>query len=540
MSRVLTKAIESAELVASEAYESSLQYKAGGGVIDLAPSGMVGGIASWQEQASYKTRYDLNRGWVYAAINVLASEGAGQPLAVVKLKGSVAREDEEKRRMRRKDFHAKQLAFSKFTKSMKSKAASTESEILEDHPLIDLLDQPNSFQSKWQFVYSFIANLGLTGWSYVVAGEHKGKLELYSLPTTWVKPVHEPRPFTKFKIKNPKAATAEPVTLERHQVGFAHLPNPSDPLSALAPAAAQMMAIRIDDHMQTSQETFFRNGIFPSGIITIGKVPFMNTEGRPVLTSTQRRQVIGAVRKLQGGVTNYGQPMIVDGLIESFERLSATQTEMGWEKSEEKIKTRILSAYAVHPYILGENVRVGGYAQVANIEKRFYKRVNTYLDMLGILLTNLLGGVEGKEKLLVGFEEVEVSDPQLREKQLESMRKQGDISRNERRAEAGFSPEEEEKAERSQLLESVGGMTGAVSILTAVGQGAIPREGPKPSEPPVAPPKLEEENEEEEEPEEGEIEEAVEELGNAVRSLERMTKPVDLADEIMGSVGCRH
>jgi phage portal protein BeeE len=558
MSDALTKAIRQADSVGTEAFDSSMRYKEGGGTIDVTPSGLPSGIASWQEQASYEARYELFRGWVYAAINVLASEGAGRPPVVARMKGSKVRDrNEDKNKIRRKN-----LVLTKCTKAMRSKAAEIEMEVLEDHFLIDLLNAPNSFQGKWQFVYSFVANLCLTGWSYVVVGMHKKKLELYSLPTSWVKPIHDPHPFAKFEVKNPKAIGVEPTVLDRTQVGFAHLPNPSDPLSAMAPAGAQMMAIRVDDHIQTSQETFFRNGIFPSVLIRVGKTPGLDSEYRPMLTGVQRRHIISGVKKIWGGVANYGQPAIVDGLIENIERLSATQNEMGWNRSEGTVKTRILSAFAVHPFLLGENVSVGGHAQVAVIKERMYDRTNTYLDMLSNLLTNLLGGLEGEEKLIVGFEESKAVDYQLRQSQLQAMRDKGDLSRNEMRAEAGYPPEEQEKSERSALLESVGGMTGTVSILTAVGQGAIQRDaaiaalalflqiseeeaeamvGPEPPEPPAPPPAPEPPAkppvaEEEEEPEE--MEEAVEELKKAVGLLDRTTKPLEFAEEIVGSLEC--
>ena len=551
MSRALTKAIRQSDMIGTVAFDSTVRAKSMGAV-DFAPTGGLGTLAGWQEQAQYKERYQLFRGWVYAAINALAKEGAGQPCVVARLKGSSPREEEGK--MRRKEFVRK-----KMTEYARTKTADTEFEILNSHPLIDLLDQPNNFQSKWQFVYSFISNLVLTGWAYVVTGRYKGKNELYCLPTTWIRPIHDPAPFSSFEIRNPRAVGKEPAKLKRNQVAFAHLPNPSDPLSALAPAGTQMMAIRIDDHIQTSQEAFFRNGIFPSVILTVGKIPYMDSEGRPVLTGQQRRQIHGAVRKLWGGVANYGNPAIVDGLIEKIERLSATHNEMGWARSEEKVRTRLLAPFGVHPYILGENVSVGGYAQVANIEKRFYKQVNTYLDMAGTLLTNLLGGFEGNERLIVWFEECQVLDPQLRQALLLAMRTGGDISQNELRAEAGFAPDEDLNqaviqpavmGEVDKLLGKLG--QGQIQIPQAIaameglgiptemaeniaGKDLPPPEPPAPPEPPPTPVG----EGEEEEPEEGEVEEAVEELAKSNRLLIDSMRPDREVERILEAVECR-
>jgi len=553
MSQALMKAIRRSEMVAREAFESAVRRKAVGG-LDFISTGSIGGFSDWRKQQVYSERYNLMRGWVYAAINILASEAAGQSPMVAKLKGVSTNKPQGKKAY----FHRR------MTKTARAKTASVEYEVLEDHWIKDLLDQPNPVQNKWQFVYSFVANLCLTGWSYVVIGKHKKKLEMYCLPTTWCKPIHDPVPFAMLKVKNPRKVGTEPAILKREQFGFAHLPNPSDPLSALAPAAAQIMAIRIDDHIQTSQEAFFRNGIFPSVIITVGKSPYVDSEGRPVLTGSQRRQIFSAVKKVWGGVANYGNPAIVDGLIEKIDRLSATQNEMGWQRSEDKVRTRILSAFGIHPYILGESVSVGGYAQVANIEKRFYKRVNTLLDMLSVLLTNLLGGLDKKERLLIWYEECEVSDPQLRQQLLITMRKNNDITQNEMRAEVGFPPDEDDNEAEIppvmlQGISTILGLLGsgrvqkeqAVALLEGLGLSKDRAEGiagvglaePKPSappKPPLKPPQGSEEGESSEEGgegEEGKIEEAMEELKRANGLLEKVMSPDLIAEEILESIG---
>jgi hypothetical protein len=305
-----------------------------------------------------------------------------------------------------------------------------------------------------------------------------GQFEFYALPTTWIRPDHTGGPFSRFQIVNPRdpSSSGSSEWFGRENIAFAHLPNPSDPLSALAPATSQMMAIRVDDHIQTSQERFFENGIFPSVVVTIGRDPHPDVASgvRPRLSGGQRRQVIGAIKKAMGGVANYGNPGIVDGLIERIDRLSATQNEMGWDKSEDKVMKRILSAFCVHPYILGDAVSIGGYAQAAKIEERFCKRVNTFLDMLGTVMGNFAAPMaEGKDKLMVWWEKCEPHDPSLRWTNIREGRKNNDITRNEFRYMLGLPPAEVEEAKRSKLLESVGGMTGAVQILNVMGQGGI-------------------------------------------------------------------
>ena len=449
------------------AYDGALTLKRAG-VLPPIVSPDSNMFSSMQSKAGDRQRYLLFRGWLYSAVHALALEASGQPVNVGRL-SAVVQDGEGKRALATR----KALALKGMGGRMRAKALANEVEIVEDDPLLGTLHQPNPFQYNMQFVYSFVANLNLTGWAYVVGGKSdEGGLEFWSLPTTWV---HPNKDFTEFKIVNPRnpssAGNAKPLT--RENVAWAYIPDPSDPLSAYAPASSQMQAIRTDDHIQESQQKFFENGIFPSAVLTIGENPLGDGTPRKVISGVQRRQILLAINAVNASVANYGAPLILDGMISKFERFSATQNEMGWEKSEPAARTRILSAFAVHPFILGEVARVGGYAQTYSITERFCKRVNVFLEMLDVVMTCFAEGfAEGEQKPVVWWDKCEPQDPSLRHKALIEARKSNDISRNEFRAELGFAAVEENE-ERSKLMDTAAGMTGAKAILDMVASGAI-------------------------------------------------------------------
>jgi hypothetical protein len=302
-------------------------------------------------------------------------------------------------------------------------------------------------------------------------------LEFFSVPTTWVTPLHTNGPFSEFKIQDPKkpATGNDNPAIPRENVGFAYMPNPADPLSALPPMMTQMDAVRIDDHIQTGQERFFENGVFPSVVVSIGRDPHPDVPRgvRPRLTAQQFRQIRGAIQKRMGGVANMGSPGIVDGMIESITPLGYSSNEMGWDRSEEKVKTRILSAFAVHPFLLGEPLNVGGYAQAAIIQKVFCDRVNTFLDMLSMIMTNFaVPHAEDKDRLAVWWDNCEPKDPEINRKQFETGRRNNDVTRNEFRAQLNLPPIEVVE-ERSRLMDHPAGLSGIIQIFTAMGQGVI-------------------------------------------------------------------
>lgn len=476
----LDKALIRSQTVVSHAHSIALRRKAAGGPLDV--GGGMGGLSQFQEQSANRSRYSQFRGWVYSAVNIIASEAARQPVHVGTLAGSTNGTPKGvKGGLDTGRIIAGPHQIKMMTDSIRQKASRTELEIIEDHALVSVLDRPNSMQYRYQFVYSFIANLNLTGWGFIVGDTaDDGTPVFYSLPTTWIVPNHEKGPFTRFKIVNPQnpGSEASGEWLDRTQVCFAYLPNPSDPMGALAPAAAQAWAVKIDDFIQTSQVQFFENGVFPSAIITMGKNPHPQVPGgiRPRLSPVQRRQVYSAIKKVSQGIANYGNPAIIDGMIESIERLSATQNEMGWEKSEKSVRARILSAWGVHPFILGEEM-AGSYAQASIVTGRFCDRVNVFLDLLSTIMSEFAPRFTEKKKavqkpksnIMVWWEKKEAKDPQMEQAKWDKARDRDDVTQNEYRSEVLGLPPDEDKRE-SVINKSLAGPCKEIAMACTEGK----------------------------------------------------------------------
>ena len=181
----LTKALRHCEAVANTAQVNALQLKADG-MLDLGSSRGAASLSQWTDNARYNERYNSFRGVVYAAINAIAQEGAGQPANLSCIKGTSTR----KSKVGTKHITSKMLT------SALAKTADYEVEIIKDHEFLTMLENPNPTQNRWQLVYSFMANLLLTGWGYIVGGQTDDGFELYSLPTTWIRPDHSKGPFS--------------------------------------------------------------------------------------------------------------------------------------------------------------------------------------------------------------------------------------------------------------------------------------------------------------------------------------------------------
>jgi hypothetical protein len=146
---------------------------------------------------------------------------------------------------------------------------------------------------------------------------------------------------------------------------------------------------------------------------------------------------------------------------------------MGWSQSEKNIRTRILSAFGVHPYILGEAVNVGGHAQTYNIEKRFCKRVNAFLEMLSVVMTNFAGPMtDADDRTLIWWEKCEAVDRAIQSREILEARKNNDISQNELRHFIGLPPD----PDRNEQVIDKTTLPHIANLLIQVAQGTLPPE----------------------------------------------------------------
>ncbi len=462
----LTKALDRSAVLVSSAHDRALRMKASGLMDSFATPAVALHGGDWTASARSREALLQFRSWVYAAVSALGNRAGGQPMHVGRVKGKGKGKAGPGKP--RRDWELT----SKMTPALARKFSQEGVEQVADHPLLAAMEHPNQLQWRSQFVFSFVASLNLTGRGYVVVDSgKKGDTRYFSLPASWVREDRSKWPEVKYHVGNPGTIGAKTVDLGPEQVARAVMPDPANPLGALAPAASQAPAIRIDDRVQTCQEKFFDNSVNPSVIVTIGKEPLAGLPGgsRPRLSGVQRRQVETAIRKVLGGVANFGSPAIVDGLIESIAPFGRAQNEIGWEKSEERVRDRILSAFAVHPFILGIAMSVGGYAQAWQIYRIFNDRVNVFLDLLGLIMTELARRVYEDESLVVWWEAAEDKDPQLWTSNLFKARASGDITRDELRAALGFPPAED----LPEAPVSPAQVTAITGLLEKVGGGSI-------------------------------------------------------------------
>lgn len=420
-----------------------------------------------------ESQYGVFRSHVYACINAICSRVAGQPIRVGRQEGASANPERmgKPSSLKAAQYRAAMPAF--------VKSSGQELEVLEDHELLDLLAKPNPIQRKRELLIVFIANLYLTGEAYLLREGDPDKdddIRVWAIPTSWVQPVHKDGLFTSYRIRFNDNVT--PIDVPAEVISRTYFPDPANLKVALAPVKAIMTPIRTDDHIQTSQEKMFENGMFPRIALKAGGFPSPDGtsagDRKAVLTASQRKQLTLTIRKLWSGVSNYGEPPILDGIIDDIVKLSSTPEEMDWLNSGMQIKDRIFQAFGVNPIVLGATTP-SNKAQAVEAEKNFCNQtINPLIGSISESLTEFLGPVfEPESRLKIWIEECHPIDEDLRLKKWDVARKNDDVTRNEYRSQILGLPPDEDETFRAKVLSNPTTIGSIANIIQQVNVGSM-------------------------------------------------------------------
>lgn len=543
--------------------------------IDVARASATGrGTSAVFGDTRSRAVYAYFRDFTYVCVHQIAKRLAGQPWMAGEQKG--ARPNPERRLKYRAPRPAR-------------KDLDDELELLPEHEVLDLLKRPNPVQRKFEFLYSSVANLLLSGESYWLLGVGEaGGHELWAIPTHWIEPIHDEGLFSSYKLR--LGENKQPIEIPSEIVARTYLSDPFDPRKAQSPLHAVIKAVRIDDHILTSQDQTFERGIFPNLVLTVGRV--MGPDGklsdrRPVLDGGRREQITLSLRQILSQNIRAGDPVLVDGLIESIHKIHNTPQEMDWGSSSELIRKRIMMAFSLNKFIVGDVEDVNR-ANAVEAEKQLASNVvNPLADCFSETATDMLGPLyERPQRLTVWIEEIEPKDPELELQRYIASSDRGITKKNEFRMNVLGLPPDEDEEERGPLMDDAQGVMAALEVLDKVGKSSLPPETAEavftifyrmdeedakelvdniePKEPPPNPFGLlppsggngeeEDEEEEEEKPPDGEEEDtpaAATSRQNVGKSAERRLEPRDAVkalhvrqqtdiEEGMGQILARH
>ena len=228
--------------------------------------------------------------------------------------------------------------------------------VIEQHPLLSLIDRPNPLQSHSEFFNAIFGYLMLSGNAYILkVGSDLGKpKELHLLRPDRMVIVggSKPIPDRYDYVINGKVQASYDVddTTGYSEVKHIKLWNPLDDYYGLSPMSAA--ALEIDQHNMSGKHNInlLENGARPSGAVVYKP---KDDGGFAVnLSESQRQQLITDLNNRFTGTANAGRPMLLEGDFD-WKEMGLSPKDMDFINLKHMATTDIALCFGVPSQLVG-------------------------------------------------------------------------------------------------------------------------------------------------------------------------------------------
>ena len=229
-------------------------------------------------------------------------------------------------------------------------------QIIEEHPLIDLLMRPNPLQSYSEFFNSLYGYVLLSGNAYIlkVGSEMGVPKELHQLrpDRIQIKGGGNPMPDRYEYMVNGQIRESYPVDQVNGFSELKHIKlwNPLDDYYGLSPMSAA--AVEVDQFNMSSKHNvnLLQNGARPSGAIIFKP---QDDAGFAVnLTESQRQQLLTDMNNRFAGSKNAGRPMLLEGDFD-WKEMGLSPKDMDFANLKHMSATDIALCFGVPSQLVG-------------------------------------------------------------------------------------------------------------------------------------------------------------------------------------------
>ena len=321
-------------------------------------------------------------------------------------------------------------------------------QILDQHPVIDLLNRPNPLQSYSEFFSSLYGYLLLSGNSYVlkVGSDRGAPTELHQLrpDRIQIKGGGNPIPEKYNYIMNGRVAASYEVDQENGFSELKHIKlwNPLDDYYGCSPLAAA--ASEVDQHNMSSKHNvnLLNNGARPSGAVIFKP---RDDAGMAInLSEQQRAQLLTDLNNRFSGAGNAGRPLLLEGDFD-WKEMGLSPKDMDFLNLKHLSATEIAMCFGVPSQLVGVP-DAQTYANVAEARLALYEEtIIPYLRKIESDLNEWLIPMFG-ENLAMEFDIDAIPALSERRKKIyenvTSAVREGIMTRNEARERIGLEPVE--------------------------------------------------------------------------------------------------
>lgn len=320
--------------------------------------------------------------------------------------------------------------------------ADKKGKIIESHPLLDLIAQPNPRMGTASFFEWLTSYFLISGNSYILrispdTGTNAGKpRELWLLRPDRVEIIKGNRmnPVAGFKLRSDDGQdTPIPPEMILHLRTF----NPLDDLIGVSPLAVGARSIVQSNESKAWNVSLLQNHARPPGAFV----------SKHTLTETQLADLRKEVDEKYTGSFNAGRPMLLGGEM-TWQQFGMTPADMDWLEGQKLSAREISIIFGVPPELIGDSTNKT-YSNYREARRAFHEEtIMPFMVHLRDELNRWLVPLFG-DNLFLDFDTDQV--PALQEDRallFERLSKATFLTENEKRKEAGF----EERPEGDVIL----------------------------------------------------------------------------------------
>lgn len=239
----------------------------------------------------------------------------------------------------------------------------------EEHPVLNLIRNPNSAQGRAELMEALYAQLLLSGNGYVeaVSGEGGMPLELHVLRSDRMSvvpgadgwPVAYEYAVGGRKHRFEAGGEVSPIC---HVKGF----HPQDDHYGFSPMQAAAMALDVHTSASRWSKALLDNAARPSGAII-----YKGADGQGNMSADQYDRLVSEMESHHQGARNAGRPMLLEGGLD-WKPMGFSPSDMEFQKTKEAAAREIALAFGVPPMLIG----IQGDATYANYQeahRAFYR-----------------------------------------------------------------------------------------------------------------------------------------------------------------------
>ena len=309
---------------------------------------------------------------------------------------------------------------------------------LETHAILNLLNRPNPFMTRFNFIAGWLLYRNLAGNTFIekvrpVSGGPPN--ELWFMRPDRVEALPDPQTFIR-GYKYTLGTTS--VIYPANDVIHSKTRHALDDVYGMAPMQVLLSRTDTDNFMREFTKSFFYNAAVPAGLLNI----------KGALDAEEKQAIKGRFRQDLTGPLGWNTLMVIEEAEASYTNMGQPMGQRGiaYPDLDEINEARLCMAFGVPAVLIGARVgiRMRAYGSLKALKASFWEEtlIPTYVALEDDLNAYLVPDFQGVDRVRFEVENVRALSEDLNSKatRIVSLYKEGILTRDEARAEMGYDP----------------------------------------------------------------------------------------------------